>query len=103
MQATDPASLSAIQQVILQLGVSGTIAVATLYILREYLARADKRIDTRDEAFGKFVTDHNDKMSKLVVESTVAIIASSEAIKEATRAIKTSTDMLCKNSLDRRT
>jgi hypothetical protein len=100
----EPSSLSPsiVQQIIVQLGIGGSIGAGTLWILREYLFRADTRIDKRDEAFVKFVNDHNDKMSTLVVESTMAIKESSEAIKEATRAIKTSTDMLCRSSIAER-
>lgn len=91
-------SPSTIQQIIVQLGIGGSIGAGTLWILREYLFRADTRIDKRDEAFVKFVNDHNDKMSTLVVESTKAIQQSSYAIKEATNAIKASTEMVCKVS-----
>jgi hypothetical protein len=83
-------------QIIIQLGIGGSIGAGTLFILREHLMRSDNRIDNRDRAFIKFVDEHNDKMTTLVVESTLAI-------KEATQAIKASSEMTCKTSkiLDR--
>ena len=75
------------EQFIIQLGIGG----ATLWILREHLLRSDKRIDSRDIAFVKFVETHNEKMVGLVVEST-------NAIKESTIAIKGAAEVICKVS-----
>ena len=62
----------------IQLGIAGV----TLYILREYLLRTDTRIDKRDEAYYKFVSDHNDKTAALMVQATKAIQESTHALKE---------------------
>ena len=75
------------EQFFIQLGISG----ATLWILREFLMRSDKRIDARDTAFMNFVETHNDKMVSLVVEST-------NAIKESTFAIQKASELICKVS-----
>ena len=74
-------------QLILQLGISAI----TLYILREVLLRNDKRIDGRDADYHRFVSEHNDNMVKLMVESTEAIKESSEAIKETGGFVKEAT------------
>ena len=79
------------EQLILQLGIGG----AVIWVLNNHLHRTslrdkenDKRIDTRDQAFVKFVSEHNDKMTELVVQST-------EAIKESTTAIKNASTLIC--------
>lgn len=71
-------------QLIIQLGISGV----TLWILRDYLTRTDTRIDERDKAFLKFVNEHNDKMTKLIVESTEAIRRSSDLICKASKILE---------------
>jgi len=57
-------------------------------VLQDYLKRTDARIDMRDQAFLKFVSEHNDKMTKLIVEST-------DAIKQSTKAIRASSELIC--------
>lgn len=75
---------------ILQLGIS----VVTLYILREALLRNDKRIDDRDANYQKFVSEHNDEMVNLMVESTNAIKESSEAMKQSSAFIASATETM---------
>jgi hypothetical protein len=71
-----------------QLWIQAGIGVVTLYILREYLTRTDKRIDDRDSKFIKFATDHNDAMADLIRESSTAIRHTGDAIKEHTNLLK---------------
>lgn len=84
------------EQIIVQLGIGGSIGAGTLWILREYLMRTDQRIDERDRVFIKFVMENNHKVTELVVTSTEAIKESTRAIKESTNAVKASSELICK-------
>ena len=70
-------------ELVIQLGISGF----ALYILWDLIKRHNKRIDDRDDVFRDYASEHNHKMTDL-------IIACKDQIKESTEAIKSLNEKL---------